>query len=253
MDIVMKLISKKAAAVACLTLGSMSANAALIGFVSNPTSNSVDWATEVASMGGAVNSNVNFDSMSTGVFDGSFYSGTDGVTFLTSGDVNTVAYGAGPGQSNTSTTPTSSGEGLHAPSNYLQDGASASSFTISFDTSVLAVGFDIIDYYNPYGSNDLTIEAFTGQNALGTSLGSFTSESFNFQKNNEYFMGLLSTDNNIGSLVFSHQSNNMSDVKGLDNIVFATVSPTTVPEPAPLALLSLGLICLGFARRQNKS
>lgn len=236
---------------ACLFAGS--ANAALIGFVSNPSSNSSEWATEIATLGGAINANVNFDAMATGALDGNFYSTSDGVTLSTVGDVNNVVFGAGPGQGNTGGSIL--GEGLHPASNYLADNGQASSLTISFANSVLGVGLDIIDYFNPASgnfNNTLTIEAFTGQNGTGTSLGLFASGEFNFQRNNEYFMGLVSTDGDIGSLVFSDVNSNAGDTTGIDNIVFATSSTTTpVPEPTQLSLIGLGLFGLIFARRNK--
>lgn len=236
----------------CLLSGT--ANAALIGFVSNPTGNSTDWASQVSLLGGTVNSNVNFDTMATGTLNSNFYTVSDGVTLISSSnDVSTVQFGAGPGQNNVSSAPVSIGEGLHASSNYLFDGGVASSLTISFASNVLAVGLDIIDYFNPYGSNPLTIEAFTGQNGTGASLGLFSSVAFNFQRNNTYFMGLVSTQSNIGSLVFTDVNAATGDTTGIDNIVFATSSNTPVPAPAPIALLGLGLAVLSFTRKLKKS
>jgi hypothetical protein len=230
------------------------ANAALIGFVDNPETNSVDWANYVAAAGGQINDNVNFDSHTTGVLQSDFYATTDGVTLIADGDVNTVAYGSGPGQGNTSTEPLSTGEGSHIASNYLLDGGSASSLTISFDEQVMAAGLFIIDYYNPFGSNPLTIEAFTGANGTGTSLGSFSSQAYNFQPDQMYFMGLFSTDSNIGSIVFTDVNNTTGDITGIDNILFATSDSqetSTVPEPATLILFGTGLLgIVGTTRKK---
>lgn len=230
---------------ACFFVGST--NAALLGFVGNPTTNSTDWATQVGVLGGAINSNVNFDGMPLGALNGNFYTGSDGVTLIASGDVNTVQFGAGPGQSNTGTTPKSPGEGSHAPSNFLFDNGNVSSLTVSFANQVLGVGLDIIDYFNPGGNNPLTIEAFTGQNGAGASLGIFNSVAFNFQRNNTYFMGFISTNNDIGSLVFTDVNTVTGDTTGIDDIVFATTAQ--VPEPALFALFGFGLVGLSLSRK----
>lgn len=232
---------------------SMQSNAALIGFVDNPTSNSVDWASQIALLGGSINSNVDFEALSTGTLDGSFYSLSDGVTLTPDGDVSTVLNGTGPAQGNTGSSPTSVGEGSNPSSNYLFDGPSPSSLTLSFDFPVLGVGLDTIDYFNPFDDNPLTIEAFTGINGGGISLGSFSSVGFNFQMNRKYFMGLVSTNNDIRSFVFTDVNSNTGDAIGLDNIVFATSADQAndVPAPATLALFGLGLAGLGFSRRKK--
>ena len=225
------------------------AHAALVGFTSNPTSNSIDWATQVSSLGGSINSNVNFEGLATGALDGNFYIGSDGVTLAVSGDVGNVVLGSGPGQGNSSP-PTSIGEGPHAESNYLFDGESASSLIISFDTPVLGVGLTIIDFFDPDGTDPSKIEAFTGQNGSGTSIGMFSSEALNFHTDNEYFMGLISTDNNIGSLVFSDgigENGSNGDTSGIDDIVFAT---SAVPIPGALWLLGSGLIAIFSLRKK---
>lgn len=94
------------------------------------------------------------------------------------GEANSVVLGSGPGQFNTSSGPFSQGEGFHAVSHYLTDGVNPSSLTISFADSVLGVGLFTIDYFNPKGTNPLTMEAFTGPQGTGTSLGVVTSASF---------------------------------------------------------------------------
>lgn len=225
------------------------AHAALIGFTSNPTSNSVDWATQVSSLGGSINSNVNFEGMSTGPLDGGFYIGSDGVTLAASGDVGNVVLGSGPGQTNSSP-PTSVGEGSHAVSNYLFDGELASSLIISFDTPVLGAGLNLIDFFDPDGTDPSKIEAFTGQNGSGTSLGMFSSEALNFHTDNKYFMGLISTDNNIGSLVFSDgigANGSNGDTSGIDDIVFAT---SAVPIPGAIWLFGSGLFTIFSLRKK---
>lgn len=190
-------------------------------FTNNPTTNSTDWGTSVTGLGGAINTNVDFDAHPLGALQSNFYALSDGVTLTPSGDVNQVQFGAGPGQGNTVTPPLSPGEGVHPTSNFLFDGGSPSSLTISFAQPVLGVGLFVIDYYNPSGSNPLTIEAFTGANGTGTSLGSASSVAFNFQRNNLYFMGVSSSGNDIGSIVFTDVNSATGDTTGIDSIQFA--------------------------------
>jgi hypothetical protein len=242
------------------TLGLVSspANAALVGFVNNPTSNSVDWTNAVNGMGMTVNTNVNFDAMPVGTLVNNFYQASDGVT-LTPSDtsINQVVNGVGPGQWNNLSPPVSPGEGQHAASNYLSSespGQSSSSLVISFTTAVSAVGLSTIDYFAPVGFNNLLrIEAYTGQDATGTLLGSFDSARFNFQINNVYFMGLLSTTDDIGSVRFLRNPESTGDIIGIDDIRFARQQAPAVPEPSSMALLGLGAAGLvGIARSARR-
>ena len=230
--------------------------AVTVGFVNNPIGNSTDWTNFVTGLGGTVNSNVNFNSHPIGALQSNFYLGSDGVTLTASGDVNTVTSGAGPGQANTGTTPKSTGEGLHPSSNYLSDGGSPSSLTMSFNTPVWGAGLFVIDYFNPYSTNPLTIEGFTGPSGTGTSLGSFSSVAFNFQKNYMYFMGIGRTEGDIRSVVFTDVTSSTGDVTGIDDIRFASAGSAPIPEPTTLTLFSLGtlgLVGYGWRRRNIRA
>ena len=229
------------------------ANAASIGFVNNPNYNSLSWTSTVNSLGGVINKNVNFETHRTGYLISDLYLLSDGVTLTALGDVNAVGFGYGASSGTTFTGHDSYGEGLHPPSNYLWDSLDVSKLTISFDQPVLAVGGFLIDYFNPYGNNPYTIEAFTGINGTGTSLGRFSAASLNFELNYMYFMGIVSTEENIGSVAFTDASNVGTDGVGIDNIVFArTKSATSVPEPTSvLGTLAFGAFSALFHRQRK--
>lgn len=230
---------------ALLTVSSV--NAATTGFVNSPSTNSSDWAASVGSLGKIINSNVNFDAMSTGALNGIFYNFSDGVTIAPSGDFGSVTFGAGPNQGNTG--GAISGEGKHAASNFLTMGPGTSSLTFNFNRLVFGAGIFTLDVFQNSG---LQIEAFTGLDRTGTSLGVFSAVSNNFQQNNLYFMGLTS-DIGFRSFVFRDTLNNGGDVFGVDDFVFAVGKGIpTVPLPAAGWLLLAGLGGLGVSSWKRK-
>ncbi len=230
--------------------------AGLIDFVDNPTSNSTDWAAQVALLGGTVQTDVDFDTHPTGALQGGFYDGL-GVTLTTTGPAATVTYGAGPGQANAGSTPTSTGEGLHATSNYVFAGGGVPpwTFTVSFDNPVMAAGAFLIDLFNPSSTtarNPVTLSAYTGVDGTGTLLGTVDAAQYNFQKNYLYFMGVVSTAGDIRSIRLAGAGGDPSDFPdklGIDNVRYASA----VPEPGSLTLLASGfggLALLILARRR---
>jgi len=228
-----------------------SLSAGVVTFVDNPTTNSVDFATAVAMNGGTITT-LTFDDQATGALNPDAYSGL-GVT-LTGVGFTTIVNGAGPDDGNNSSGPTSPGEGLNPVSNFLSEGGSTSgSLTVSFASPVLAAGLFTIDLFNPGGDDPVSISAFTGANGTGTLLGTGTAVGDNFQNNNLYFLGILSTAADIGSVVFTQDDESSGDHIGLDNVEFAGGGTTSTPEPGTLSLIGIGLVGAALARKRLRS
>jgi hypothetical protein len=242
------------AAVASIALGcATQAQASTVGFTANPTTNAADFNAFVLANGGTVNTNVDLETHPLGVLQSNWYLVSDGVTLTALGDDDQVAFGAGPSQGNWFSSPVSPGEGPHPASNFLFDGAAVSNLTISFATPVLGAGLFVIDYYNPANNNALTINAFGGPNGSGALLGTFSSRAFNFQINNMYFMGIGRAEADIRSVVFASSRAVAGDITGIDNIQFGQsgLGGQTVPEPASLTLLGLGVAGLAHRFRRQ--
>ncbi len=222
-------------------LAAQTAGAVTTGFVDNVTTNSLDWAAAATGDGLSINNNVDFEALTAGPsLQGGTYTGSDGVTFSTTGAFNSVRDDAGPGQSNTS--GASPGEGVHASSKYLFFGANPSSITFNFSADdVFAAGIFTLDLFSGSSSSLLSvqIEGFSGLNGTGVSTGVFSSPAVNFQRNGLYFMGLVS-DTAIKSFIFTDLTNNGNDTFGLDDFVFATGGGA-----APIPLPGAGLLLLG--------
>jgi hypothetical protein len=222
-----------------LCFAAVVSHAAVIGYVNNPSSNSSDFASGVAANGGSITV-LDFESHPLGALQSNFYPGVN-ISFSVPSVVKDAYPPAGVFQQQGST-----GEGLYAGSRYLADAMGARyTMTISFDTPVLAAGFFVIDLYNGLSSSGHRVEAFTGQNGTGTLLGVFDAVKDNFQLNYTYFMGVLSTERNIGSLVY-YNDRPAGDTVYFDNLEYAG---TATPEPGTLALLALPLAALCVRRR----
>jgi hypothetical protein len=213
------------------------AQAGVTGFVNDPTTNLEEWTAAV----GSFTTNIDFDNPNNGAS-----------VVSTPG---TVMFGAGPGQGNTTFGPLSGGEGLHAPSNFLDlqsPGVGGTSDTIiNFSSAVSGAGLDVIDLFGVAG-NTVSLMAYDGANGTGDLLGSFTSVTANFQENNIYFMGVTSSTANIQSIVFQRNSDPTGDEIGLDNIVSAS-GGNAVPEPAAWALMLVGFGGLGAMLRRRRT
>lgn len=207
---------------------SNTAFAVVNGYVDNPQTNSVDWAADVVSLGSLVNSNVNFDTHPLGALQPDWYEASDGVTLTPAGSAGNITFGTGPNDGNID--GSNPGEGPHAASNYLPMASSGATLTIDFDTPTYGAGLFTVDKFLTATSPPTTIEAFTGPNGTGTSLGIFNSSTLNFQPNNLYFMGITSSDGDILSVVFTFSGAGTGDSIGVDDIVFAS-SDGIIPEP----------------------
>lgn len=249
---------------ACLLWSAVNSPAAIIGYVNNPTGNSADWTLAVNTSGGTTENNINFEGLSVpySLFNRTLDSYQDaGVTIdiafsrTSAGAKSAVVTGAGPSGSNTTTGPKSSGEGVRRPSTYLllntprstsPTTSASTTVTFNFSDPISAFGLRLFDIFDPYGRNPSILSAY---DVTGTLLGSFNSLSYNFQKNNLYFMGLADTENLISSVrltttnygIWSYP--NATDVYGIDDVVFARVDNEVpvgaVPEPVSMCVWGL--------------
>lgn len=210
----------------CLLCASSSSFAIVKGFVDNPQTNSADWTADVLALGSLVNQNIDFESHPTGPLQPDFYLTTEGVTLTGTGGIGNIVYGTGPDQGNT--TGSNPGEGPNSASNYIS--SSAGTLTITFDAPTFGAGLFTIDKFWSSSVVTMTLEAFTGPDGTGTSLGIFGAPGINFQPNNRYFMGITSSDGDIQSVVLSYVGSTGGDVYGLDDIMFAGEGGV-IPDP----------------------
>ena len=96
------------------------------------------------------------------------------------------------------------------------------SLTITFPAPVYGAGLYVIDYFDPWNQASLTISAYAEDGSL---LGSYDSVQFNFQTDKQYFMGISSSDGDIGSIVLSADTTATMDLIGIDDIRFAAAEP----------------------------
>gem|GEM_PF-6250732 len=193
--------------------------AEVIGFVNNPEGNSLDWRDKIAELGGEVNEDVDFETHPVGPIVPDHYADI-GVGIAGTGSISIVRDDAGPGQANVTTPPLSNGEGVHPPSHYVYADRQPGTFTISFNPQILGAGMFLVDLFNPNGVHPVKLDAFTGPEGTGDLLGSWTAAGFNFQKNKMYFMGVVSTEGDIGSVRVTVTGGG-GDELGMDDVLFA--------------------------------
>jgi hypothetical protein len=245
-----ELFSLLLGAAALCASGATALDAGVITYAGNPTGNSTDFAAGVAGIAGTITT-YTFDTLATGTLASNAYAG---LTLNATGEFTTISNGAGPGQSNVSSSPVSPGEGAHPASNYLGDNEGTSGgLTVDFSTPVAGAGIFTIDVYNPSaGADNFSLSAYTGLDGTGTLLGTATGAQYNFQANNLYFLGITSSANNIQSVVFSSNGSESGDVIGLDNLKVATSSGTVTPEPGTILTSLFGLATFGLAAMRRR-
>jgi hypothetical protein len=233
--------------------------ATITGYVNDPTGDSTDFGAGLAALGGSVNT-LNVGGLPTGTLNSSAFAG---VTLAGTGSFDTVTFGVGPSNGNTTTPPLSTGEGPHAAASYIGDQLTPGpqTFTVSFDTPVSGAGIFLIDLFNPLSvplcgglCDDVTLQAFTGTDGTGTSLGTYHSAAYNFQGNPVnylYFMGITSSSIDIGSIVLSQTNDPSGDVIGLGNILYGTGTTSAVPEPSSTIPLLTAMILLAVGARRK--
>jgi hypothetical protein len=221
-----------------------SAFGAPIFYTLNPTTNSSDWATAVTNLGGAINANVNFDAHPIGALQNAFYSGSQGVTFSTTGTFLGVQNTAGPGQANTAGSQI--GEGVHGVSNTLVTDQVNTTLVVSFAQPVLGAGLFTVDFFND--NTTMFLEAYDGPNATGKLLGVGSAVGQNFQRNRLYFLGVSDSTNSIQSIRLIHNGDPTNDSIGIDDIQFA-VQSQEVPEPVSFVVWSVLTMAGGLATR----
>ncbi len=213
-------------AVGCGVLAmTRSVGASVVEFVSNPTGNSTDMANWVAGLGSpGVDVSIDFESHPDGEVVPDFYPGA-----LLHAENVLVVHGPGS-RVGAGTRPLSEGEGpLVSYQGYTANGGDQDgwSLTVTFGVPVLAAGFMTADVYNPMGDNALLIEAFDGDDASGTLLGTAISASFNFELNSRYFMGLGDDEGRIKSLRISTPFVFYGDSQYVDAIYVASPARST--------------------------
>lgn len=220
------------------------AHAGVVGFSSNVSGNSTDFATAVSAALGVIGDahlTVDYENHPLGALQPNFYPGLT-VNFSTAAIVTTSLSVGG-----SSTGPTSTGEGAATSLQRIYAGASAFDLEITFINPILGFGFYMIDYYNPGGANFTTLKAWTGANGTGTLIGSVDAAQYNFQDNYKYFLGILSTDSNIKSITFG-SSGLAGDGFYIDDLELAEGG---VPEPSTILLAGTALGLATLARKKR--
>ena len=236
---------------ACLALSICSARAGVTIYSGNIAGNSTDFNNGVAANGGSI-ATFTFNDLSVGALDPNAYLGA-GLTLNATGSFATIQCGERPADGNNFSDPVSSGEGLHAISNYHGGYSSVGTLTATFASPVLGVGLFTIDLFNPesigYTADILTLSAFTGPDGTGTLLGTAIAPGYKFQNDYLYFFGILSTASDIHSIILSEDGSESGDAIGLDDLKVATGGIPAIPEPATLWLAGVALLGLGAFRR----
>jgi hypothetical protein len=231
------------------------AHASATAFANNPTGNSTDWTNRITSLGGVIDTRINFETHPLGALQPGFYAGL-GVNMVLSGSQFTFneVYDYRNDYSGTVSGygPNSSGEGVAAESRafsaYNPNGPW--SLTLNFDQAVLGTGLYVIDLFNGQGNRTVTLSAYDGINGTGNLLATASAPSYNYQLYNKLFLGVAndSATPSIHSVVFTNPTPLYGDGIALDDIRVAAV-----PEPETWAMLLVGLGLVSLKLRRTKS
>ncbi len=238
---------------ASLTAGA--AHASATAYANNPTGNSTDWTNRITSLGGVIDTSINFETHPLGALQPGFYAGR-GVNMVLSGSQTNQVF-----DYRNNYNGTVSGYGLNSPgegvaaeskafSAYNSDGAWT--LTLNFDQAVLGAGLFVIDLFNGLGNRTVTLSAYDGINGTGNLLATASAPSYNYQLYNKLFLGVAndSSTPSIHSVVFTNPTPLYGDGIALDDIRVAAV-----PEPETWAMLlaGLGLVSLKLRSAESKS
>ena len=228
------------------------AHASASAFANNPTGNSTDWANQITSLGGVIDTSINFETHPLGVLQPGFYAG-HGVNMVLSGsgfsfnavydyrnnyDGTVSGYG-----------PNSPGEGVAAESRAFSafNPNGSWSLTLNFDQAVLGAGLFVIDLFNGQGDRTVTLSAYDGINGTGNLLTTAIAPSYNYQLYNKLFLGVAndSATPSIRSVVFTNPFPKYGDGIALDDF---RVAAGPEPETWAMLLIGLGLVSLKLRR-----